>query len=106
MARWSISRRLDGDVAVQVECDYDPASAEVLASVHHEDVLDEQMWQWRVPTTGEVADVAPRGGTARLASSPVGGEIVLEPKGCLLRWMVHWWLGWEKLRLRLHGDDA
>ena len=97
MARWSASRCFDGNFAVRLEGDYDAASKELLLAVFHEDTLEESAWRWRL-AGGEVAEVAPGGGTARLPSASLPrGEAVLEPKGCLPRW----WAQGEEMRLPL-----
>lgn len=93
-----ISKRLDDDLSVQIECDYDPTSAQVLLAVLHNDVLEETVWRWRLSTTGEVADVMPGEGRARLPLASPGEEVVvLEPKECFMRWLLRWWLGWDQL---------
>ena len=99
--QWSITKRLEPDLSVRIDVEYDTASSQLSLSAFHGDALQEEAWQWR--TGCSVIGVAPDGGAARLLATSLDEGIVLEPKGCVLRWLLHWCLGWEKMHLRLHS---
>lgn len=106
MPRWCLTRRLENDVSIRIEGEYDEATAQLLLCVFHSEALDEAAWQWRV---GEVvSNVASLGGTTHISidvDSMNGNFIILEPKGCILRWLAHYCLGWGKIYFGI-GDTS
>lgn len=100
MPQWSAIQSVDRDVYVHLKCEYDDVSGHLLLSLIHEDVLDEEVWRWRL-ATGQLANVAVNGGAVCIPIDGLPtGDVVLEPDWCITRCLLRW-MHWGDLRLSL-----